>query len=48
VTPLIVFTDGSHCRYTYDSIGHLKTAQGKESGGTGRLHEKLGYAYDAA
>ena len=35
--------------YTYDPIGQLKTARGKESGGTtNRSHEQLGYAYDAA
>ena len=33
---------------TYDDIGQLKTARGKESGGTSRLHEQFGYAYDAA
>jgi hypothetical protein len=32
-----------------DNIGQLQTARGKESGGTtNRLHEQLGYAYDAA
>ena len=35
--------------YTYDDIGQLKTAKGKESGGsTARLNEQFGYAYDAA
>ena len=32
----------------YDSIGELKTAIGKESGGSTRLQEQFGYAYDAA
>ena len=43
-----VFTAGNYVDYTYDNISQLKTAKGKESGGTERLHEKLGYAYDAA
>jgi hypothetical protein len=44
-----VFTAGNYLNYTYDAIGQLKTAQGKESGGlTNRLHEQFGYAYDAA
>src|SRR5216117_1368568 len=42
-------TDGSYADYGYDNIGQLKTAVGKESGGTtNRWHERLGYAYDAA
>src|ERR1041384_7865364 len=41
-------TGGDYVDYTYDDIGQLKTAFGKESGGTTRLNEKLGYAYDAA
>lgn len=41
-------TAGDYVDYTYDDIGQLKTAKGKESGGTERLQEKLGYAYDAA
>src|SRR5262249_40498593 len=42
-------TDGSYVDYGYDSIGQLKTANGKESGGTSnRWHEQMGYAYDAA
>jgi RHS repeat-associated protein len=44
-----VFTDGNYVDYTYDDIGQLQSARGKESGGvTNRLHEQLGYAYDAA
>jgi len=44
-----VFTAGNHVDYTYDDIGQLRSAKGKESGGaTNRLHEQLGYAYDAA
>jgi len=42
-------TSSDFVDYTYDNIGQLKIAQGKESGGTtNRLHEQLGYAYDAA
>jgi RHS repeat-associated protein len=42
-------TDGSNADYTYDSIGQLKTATGKEPGGTtNRMHEQQGYTYDAA
>jgi RHS repeat-associated protein len=42
-------TDGSYVAYTYDSAERLTSAKGKESGGvTNRLHEQLGYAYDAA
>ncbi len=43
------FTAGNYADYTYDPIGRLKTARGKESGGvTNRLHEQFGYGYDAA
>src|SRR5207247_7080192 len=38
----------NYVSYTYDNIGQLKTAVGKESGGTARLNEQFGYAYDAA
>jgi RHS repeat-associated protein len=41
-------TAGDYRNYTYDNIGELKTANGKESGGTARLQEQFGYAYDAA
>jgi len=41
-------TAGDYRNYTYDKIGQLKTAFGKESSGTNRLQEQLGYAYDAA
>jgi RHS repeat-associated protein len=40
--------DGSYVDFTYDAIGQLKSALGKESGGSTRLHEQYGYAYDAA
>ena len=44
-----VFTATNYVNYTYDGIGQLQTANGKEAGGTAnRLHEQLGYAYDAA
>jgi len=44
-----VFTPGNYVNYTYDNIGQLRTAKGKESGAvTNRLHEQMGYAYDAA
>jgi RHS repeat-associated protein len=39
---------GNYWSYTYDNSGQLKTATGSESGGTARLQEKLGYAYDPA
>ena len=42
------FTAGNFVNYTYDNIGQLKTAKGQEAtGGTNRLQEQLGYAYDA-
>ena len=42
-------TAGDYVNYTYDNIGQLQTAKGKESGGTtNRLNEQLGYTYDAA
>jgi YD repeat-containing protein len=38
-----VFTAGDYVNYSYDPIGQLKTAVGKEAGGTtNRLHEQLG------
>lgn len=40
---------GDYRNYTYDNIGELETAVGKEAGGTtNRLQEQLGYSYDAA
>src|SRR6266699_2289269 len=41
-------TAGNYVNYTYDLIGELKTAMGKESGGSSRLNEQFGYVYDAA
>ena len=42
-------TGGDYVDYTYDEIGQLKSAFGKESGGTtNRVHEQLAYVYDAA
>jgi RHS repeat-associated protein len=38
---------GDYVDYSYDGIGQLQTAQGKESGGTSRLQEQMGYGYDA-
>lgn len=38
---------GNHWAYGYDGIGQLKTAAGKEPGGANRVHEQLGYVYDA-
>jgi hypothetical protein len=35
-------------KQTYDNIGQLKTAKGKEADTTSRSHEQFGYAYDAA
>jgi RHS repeat-associated protein len=43
-----VFTAANYVDYTYDPIGQLETAKGKESGGSSRLHEQMGYTYDAA
>ena len=44
-----VFTAGNYINYTYDNIGQLKSAIGKEAGGTtNRLQEQFGYAYDKA
>jgi len=43
-----VFTAGNFVNYAYDEIGQLKTALGKETDGTSRLHEQLGYSYDDA
>ncbi len=43
-----VFTAGNYVDYAYDDIGQLKTAKGKESGGTSRALEQMGYTYDAA
>jgi RHS repeat-associated protein len=40
--------DGSSVAYGYDHVGQLKTANAKEAGGTVRLNEQFGYAYDAA
>ena len=42
-------TFGDFVNYTYDNEGELKTAFGKEAGGTtNRWQEQFGYAYDAA
>jgi RHS repeat-associated protein len=41
-------TAGDYVDYTYDYSGQLRSAQGKEAGGTSRLNEQFGYAYDAA
>ena len=42
-------TAGDFRNYTYDNEGELKSAIGKEAGGTtNRWQEQLGYAYDAA
>lgn len=38
---------GDYLDYTYDDIGQLETAIGKETGGgTNRLQERFGYSYD--
>ena len=34
--------------YGYDPLGQLTSAKGREAGGTSRLQEQFGYAYDAA
>jgi hypothetical protein len=41
-------TDGSRVDYTYDNIGQVRSAVGRELDGTLRLHENYGYAYDLA
>jgi YD repeat-containing protein len=41
-------TDGSYVDYGYDNLGQLKSAAGKESGGSSRLNEQFSYGYDAA
>ena len=42
-------TAGDFVKYTYDNMGELKMAVGKEAGGTtNRWQEQFGYAYDAA
>jgi YD repeat-containing protein len=41
-------TLGNYQDYTYDAVGQLKSASGKEPGGSARLQEQLGYAYDRA
>jgi len=46
--PRQTFTAGNYTDYAYDDIGQLKTATGKESGGTTRQHKQFGYAYDKA
>jgi RHS repeat-associated protein len=38
--------DGSFVDYTYDGIGQLLAAKGKESGGTSRWNEQFSYGYD--
>ena len=44
-----MFTAGNFINYSYDAIGQLKAAIGKEAGGsTSRLQELFGYAYDVA
>jgi RHS repeat-associated protein len=41
--------DGDYVDYAYDPLQQLIGAKGKEYGGsTNRLHEQMGYAYDAA
>ncbi len=45
----VVRTAGDYVNYTYDNMGQLKAAIGKEAGGvTNRWQEQFGYAYDAA
>jgi len=39
---------GNTVGYTYDRIGQLTQASGKEANGTTRLNEQFGYGYDAA
>jgi RHS repeat-associated protein len=42
------FTFGNYTDYSYDKIGQLETAKGYEADETPRLHEQMGYRYDAA
>jgi RHS repeat-associated protein len=45
----VVRAAGNYVNYTYDNMGELLTANGKEAGGvTNRWQEQFGYAYDAA
>ena len=44
----VVRTAGDYVTYTYDNMGELKTAVGKEMSGAGRWQEQFGYAYDGA
>jgi RHS repeat-associated protein len=45
----VVRTAGDSVNYTYDNMGELKTALGKESGSvTNRWQEQFGYGYDPA
>jgi RHS repeat-associated protein len=39
---------GDYRAYGYDLLGQLKTALGSEPGGSARLNEQFGYAYDPA
>ena len=39
---------GNYVSYTYDLIGQLKTAVGREPTGATRMNENFGYFYDAA
>jgi RHS repeat-associated protein len=44
-----VFTAGNYVNYSYDNVGQLIGAAGKEAGGgASRLHEQFAYTYDAA
>jgi RHS repeat-associated protein len=43
-----VFTATNYVNYTYDGMGQLATAQGKENSGATRWQEQLSYVYDAA
>jgi RHS repeat-associated protein len=39
---------GDYVDYTYDNLGQLVSALGRETGGANRAHEQLGYGYDKA
>ncbi|MDA1277551.1 MAG: hypothetical protein O2960_26415 [Verrucomicrobia bacterium] len=41
-------TEGSYVDFTYENLGQLQSAIGKESGGASRLNEQFGYGYDTA
>ncbi|MDA1274221.1 MAG: hypothetical protein O2960_09240 [Verrucomicrobia bacterium] len=41
-------TEGSYVDFTYENLGQLQSAIGKESGAASRLNEQFRYGYDTA